>query len=150
MEFLMTYGWAILIMLVVIAVLFYLGVLNPRGVAPNSLTFPPGFSAYDYHLDENAHLFLDLGHTQGETITILSVLCAPQAGGDTPTGSAPYTAEIPNGEHRVVSNGGITCSGASGTFYKGKITIYYTKKDAPTFTHKIVGDLSHRLEPDSG
>jgi hypothetical protein len=30
MEFLMTYGWAILIVLVVVAALFFLGVLNPK------------------------------------------------------------------------------------------------------------------------
>lgn len=39
MEFLMTYGWAILIVLVVIAALAYLGVLNPQSLVPEKCTF---------------------------------------------------------------------------------------------------------------
>jgi len=149
MEFLMTYGWAILIMLVVIAVLFYLGILNPRGVAPNALAFPAGFTAYDYQLDSSARLYLDLGQATGDDITIISIRCARTAGGDSPSGYSPVTSLIPNGEHAIVANG-IQCEDAAGTFYKGKVTVYYTKEGTPTFVHKVVGDLSHKIEAGSG
>jgi hypothetical protein len=43
MEYLMTYGWAILIIIVVVAALYAMGVLRiPTGVAPCSPCFPPG------------------------------------------------------------------------------------------------------------
>jgi len=147
----MTYGWAILIMLIVIAVLFYLGILNPRGVAPNSLAFSPGFTAYDYQLDSNGDLYLDLGQATGDDITIISIYCATDEGGESPAGSSPSTSQIKNGEHAIVANGNIHCIGAgdSGSFYKGKITIYYTKSISP-FTHKAVGDLAHRLDGGTG
>ncbi|MGC8538978.1 MAG: hypothetical protein ACP5MK_03880, partial [Candidatus Micrarchaeia archaeon] len=36
MEYLMTYGWAILIIAVVLSALFYLGVFNPMSFAPKA------------------------------------------------------------------------------------------------------------------
>ena len=36
MEFLLTYGWAILVVLIVISALAYFGVLNPRSLIPDS------------------------------------------------------------------------------------------------------------------
>ena len=42
MEFLMTYGWAILVVLVVIGALAYFGVLNPRNLVPNSCKMTAG------------------------------------------------------------------------------------------------------------
>ena len=41
MEFLMTYGWAILVVLIVIAALAYLGVLNPQALVPEKCTLQP-------------------------------------------------------------------------------------------------------------
>jgi len=43
MEFLMTYGWAILVVLVVIGALVYMGVLNPLALVPEKCTAPAGF-----------------------------------------------------------------------------------------------------------
>ena len=55
MEFLMTYGWAILIMLVVIAVLFYLGVFT-GGSVPKRCILPAGFTCADYAFVINGQL----------------------------------------------------------------------------------------------
>ena len=38
MEFLMTYGWAILVVLIVIGALAYFGVLNPQNLLPEKCT----------------------------------------------------------------------------------------------------------------
>ena len=40
MEFLMTYGWAILVVLVVIGALAYFGVLSPKKLLPDKCLFP--------------------------------------------------------------------------------------------------------------
>lgn len=45
MEFLMTYGWAILIVLVAIAALYFLGVFS--GKTPNTCTIEPPFNCID-------------------------------------------------------------------------------------------------------
>ena len=48
MEFLMTYGWAILIVLVALAALFFLGVFNPR--TTNTCLVPAPFTCTDVKL----------------------------------------------------------------------------------------------------
>ncbi len=48
MEFLMTYGWAILVVLAAIAALAYFGVLSPDKFLPNKCNFPSGFGCVDF------------------------------------------------------------------------------------------------------
>src|SRR3989344_6250981 len=48
MEFLMTYGWAILVVLVVIGALAYFGVLSPAKLLPDKCTSTAGFQCTDY------------------------------------------------------------------------------------------------------
>ncbi len=40
MEYLMTYGWAILVIAVVLAALYSLGIFNPNTFAPKASAFP--------------------------------------------------------------------------------------------------------------
>ena len=47
MEFLMTYGWAILVVLVAIGALAYFGVLNPAQFLPEKCTGPAGMDCLD-------------------------------------------------------------------------------------------------------
>src|SRR3989338_9101938 len=51
MEFLMTYGWAILVVLVAIGALAYFGVLNPNRFLPSSCTIGPGIGCDDHKVD---------------------------------------------------------------------------------------------------
>ena len=48
MEFLMTYGWALLVVLVAIGALAFFGVLNPGQFLPSSCTITPGISCDDF------------------------------------------------------------------------------------------------------
>jgi hypothetical protein len=48
MEFLMTYGWALLVVLIAIGALAFFGVLNPSKFLPNSCSLAPGFSCNDF------------------------------------------------------------------------------------------------------
>lgn len=47
MEFLMTYGWAILVVLVAIGALAYFGVLSPGDVLPDKCTGSPGLDCVE-------------------------------------------------------------------------------------------------------
>jgi hypothetical protein len=47
LEFLMTYGWAILVVLAAIGALAYFGVLNPSNFLPNKCVASPGISCVD-------------------------------------------------------------------------------------------------------
>src|SRR3989344_9344575 len=48
MEFLMTYGWALLVVLIAIGALAFFGVLNPSKFLPNSCSLAPGFACNDF------------------------------------------------------------------------------------------------------
>ncbi len=47
MEFIMTYGWAILVVMVAIGALAYFGVLSPDRFLPERCVFPPGTDCID-------------------------------------------------------------------------------------------------------
>ena len=66
MEFLMTYGWAILIVLVVIATLFYFGVLDTEMFLSDTVELSGGLHVKDAAADEDSVVFIfenNLGRT---------------------------------------------------------------------------------------
>jgi len=73
MEFLMTYGWAILVVLVAIGALAYFGVLNPSRFLPTSCTIGVGFSCDEFKVDNlaasNVEIWVRNGIGKSLTIT---------------------------------------------------------------------------------
>ena len=122
-EFLMTYGWAALIILVVMGMLFYLGVFNPSTSAASSCVLPSGFTCVEYRLDDNGNLYLDVGQATGRTITVTGVGCS--ASGNPSLTDYP-SVQIRNGGHAVVTGAGVPCLNATGLSFKGKVVIQYT------------------------
>ena len=53
MEFLMIYGWVILVVLVAVGALSYFGFLNPDIFLPNNCKFQSGISCIDFKWDES-------------------------------------------------------------------------------------------------
>lgn len=99
MEFLMTYGWAILIMLIVIAVLFYLGLFSPQTNVPKACTLPAGLTCYDYFLTTEGNIYLDIGQAMGRDINVTGFGC-----GETASDLAAEV-KIENGRHaRIAGN----------------------------------------------
>jgi len=70
MEFLMTYGWAILVVLVVIGTLAYFGVLNPTGLLPEKCLFQTGIYCEDHLVDDVGNVKLKLNNGLGKDMTI--------------------------------------------------------------------------------
>ena len=134
MEYLMTYGWAILVIVVVLAILaFYL----PRLIqVPDSCLFSqPGFSCENQILSadtaNNVILRFNLLNQQGQTINITRVKCTME-----PTGSITKPTEIVS--EAVVSGGkksfqitscydanGGALTMSPGSSFKGSIVVWY-------------------------
>ena len=72
LEFLTTYGWAFLIILIMIGTLAYFGILNPGNILPNRCTFGSEFQCLDYQL-QTAQLKLRLKSSVGEPIDVSSI-----------------------------------------------------------------------------
>jgi len=75
LEFLTTYGWAFMVVLVMIGALAYFGVLNPNKVLPSKCIVEVGFDCRDYVVhtgDFNIHLVNNKGATL-KNVDIISI-----------------------------------------------------------------------------
>jgi hypothetical protein len=82
MEFLMSYGWALLVTLVVVGALAYLGILEPARFVPNKCNLGPGFSCEFFKVDlsgdgyplsitydKREHIIIGMKHSLGKSLT---------------------------------------------------------------------------------
>jgi len=164
MEYIMTYGWVILIIVVIITALFYLGLLNP--VVPLKCVFPVGFTCESFKLytwytaGTYGDLYLVLGQATGDTITVRAVACTQSPTyPDQVSGCAPCAnVTISSGSKAVIAGkpgtNYVRCMNATNernfdttpsTLYRGKIYINYTEGRTGLY-RVIVGDLVARYE----
>jgi len=74
LEFLMTYGWAILVVLVVIGALAYFGILNPSILLPEKCTLQMGMYCKDHRIDAaNGRINLKLENGMGKDLIITNI-----------------------------------------------------------------------------
>ncbi|MEK6934652.1 MAG: hypothetical protein AABW46_02130 [Nanoarchaeota archaeon] len=144
MEFLMTYGWAILVVLIAIGALAYFGVLNPSRFLPSSCTLMPGLSCEAFKVDATAaggHIRVDIQNGIGQDLTAVSITTVGDSGGAC-TGDAS-TAAVLNDGATVTHT--ITCAvvPTAGARFKSDLTIAYTDEGgiAHTRTGQIVAEV---------
>lgn len=136
MEFLMTYGWAILVVLVAIGALAYFGVLSPDRFLPSKCTLPAGIACTDFRVDSAADsVTLALRNGLGFDIDPITI----QVAGCTD----PATTTLNNGEEKLFI--ATACGLTSGSKYSGSFNVSYTNKDT-TLAHKIQGSITGRAE----
>ncbi len=127
LEFLMTYGWAILVVLVAIGALAYFGVLNPGRFLPNVCTLTPGLGCQDSVIT-STQVQMVVQNGMGEDLTITF---------DTPscTGSS---ATIKDGAKATVT---LSSCSFSGGRVNEDITMNWTSTEglAHSATGKITG-----------
>ena len=135
MEFLMTYGWAILVVLAAIAALAYFGVLSPEKFLPEKCILEPGLACIA-HKVEPTKTTLVITNSKGTTIKITSITVGSCTGAfdqDMLSGT-DHTFEI------------TSCSnGVSKEKFKGDITLAYTLKDT-NLTKTAYGNLNTKVE----
>jgi hypothetical protein len=97
MEFLMTYGWAILVVLAAIAALAYFGVLSPGNLVPERTTFTaplPNVDSAD--ITDSLDIAIAFMNNAGHTIDIMATRTGPCAA------TGPIQTGISNGDPFVV------------------------------------------------
>ena len=132
MEFLMTYGWAILAAVVAIGVLAYFGVFSPGKLAPDRCYVSSPFGCEDYTVTTSGVQMI-LRNGVGETVTISNVSI-------TNCGSITPFSNVTDGSTTTAN---VTCSSSlsSGGKFRGNIEITY-QKSGGTFDHKSSGDIT--------
>lgn len=133
LEFIMTYGWAILVVLVAIGALAYFGVLNPDRFLPSKCTLQSGIACLD-HKATAAQLVLRVQNSLGYDVTVDAV----KAQQCTALGSQGTLA---NGAATTFT---LTCTN-SGSKYNGQANITYTNTET-NIQHTNQGQVTTKIE----
>lgn len=152
MEFLMTYGWAILVVLVVIGALGYFGVLSPTALLPEKCMFGVELACKDHRLDSvSGKITMRLQNNLGETMVIskISVLrddkISPLCPDLTPAGTDPKLANsktLGNGQTATYEVPGCAeLSGLQGQKIKVYTYVYYKKGGPQGLEHRVDGEI---------
>jgi len=152
-EFLATYGWAFLVILIMIGALAYFGILRPSRLLPDRCNFGPEVDCQDFQLayvsSTDGTIKLKLKNNIGEPINIAT-------GGLTVTteasvvldcdGAAPDISGVwPSGGIRDFTFDG--CNSDEVGFVvgeKGKVSIkltYYSVRSGSEYTHNVNGEI---------
>lgn len=136
MEFLMTYGWAILVVLAAIAALAYFGVLSPEKFLGEKCILETGLSCVS-HKVEPSQITLVLAQNKGKTIIINSIAVG--------SCSSTFSETMLSGTDHTFVIGGSCNNGLQKESFKGAITIGYTEKDY-NLSKTVYGDLNTKVE----
>ena len=84
MEYLITYGWAILIIAIALGVLFELGLFNPSSFVSTSCIFPADFSCIFSTLSSNGMLTVNMQQSTSSSLETAGSSGRLRAGGSAP------------------------------------------------------------------
>ena len=145
MEFLMTYGWAILVVLVAIGALAYFGVLNPGPFLPKSWIVGPGFSCTDFKVAADGSWTVIVQNGIGETITAVDLdLSDMDPTGGTGLGSCTPASVSAGTKTTCTGLDGTITAGTAGDRAKAAIGFDYTASGG--LTHTLTGTLATQME----
>ncbi|MDD5317977.1 MAG: hypothetical protein PHF51_04595 [Candidatus ainarchaeum sp.] len=152
MEFLITYGWVLMIVLVIISVLLYLNVVG--GSIPKTCTFAPGFACHDFAINGSGYLNLDVSQTLGRDINVTGFACSSIVTNPIPS-QLDRVVNIPDGWHFAVVGFGSGNNDASyaqccfalgaGDGCKARMALRYNYADS-SVSRTVYGDVIGPLE----
>jgi uncharacterized protein (UPF0333 family) len=143
MEFLMTYGWAILVVLIAIGALAYFGVLNPGRFLPASCTITPGISCEDFKADSTANtVTLVLRNGIGDDLTnVVTNIYTPDT--TTELCTAPAATTLSDGEKKTFTATACT-TGSVGSRFRADIAFTYNTSSG--IQHTKTGSITTQVE----
>ncbi len=150
MEFLMTYGWAILVVIAAIAALAYFGVLDPANLLPERCQSSAGMDCIDTAVVTTTGVTLALRNNVGSTIEITDVdgvdctgnSCVVSGTSGTCTPAASFVAV--NVSNNEVLRATVSCSLPDGERYDDTITVSYTNTETG-LQHEVPVDVRGRI-----
>jgi len=139
MEFLMTYGWAILVVLIVISALAYSGVLDPSALLPDKCVFASGVICENFAI-ESSRITMILQNHLGSKITVDGINVT-QTDGQT-------CAMVGTSELDLDAKGTFIIIGCNNGFdgekFSGEILFRYTKEGL-FLSHDLSGSISAKV-----
>lgn len=139
MEFLMTYGWALLIVLVAVSALAYFGILNADKFLPERCLMPAGIACLG-HKATTSEVTLVLQNSLGTDITVDTITI--EKSGSAICSSSPGSQLLSNNKATYTVT---SCStGSSGGKLKADIKFTYT--DDNSLQKTGIGSLTTKIE----
>ncbi|MDP1695073.1 MAG: hypothetical protein Q8L34_06050 [Candidatus Woesearchaeota archaeon] len=147
MEFLMTYGWALLVVLIAIGALAYFGVLNPSKFLPNSCSLAPGFSCSNFKASASTNVItIVVQNGLGDNLNTVNLYLSNVQGATCPaTAFAPASTTINDGSSVQFTLGCTAGTLVKGTKLKSDLQIDYYKGTS-AIQHKKMGQLVVGIE----
>ena len=139
MEFLMTYGWAILVVLAAIAALAYFGVLSPEKFLPEKCILSPGIACVSHKVTPTEAVVI-LSNGLGRTIIIDSI----EIGNCLTTFTGTGSSVMVSGNQSEFTITGCT-NGNSKEPFKGSITMKYTERST-NLSKTAYGTINTKIE----
>ena len=151
LEFLTTYGWAFLVILIMIGALAYFGILNPSRLLPDRCSFGSEFECLDFQIsDTDSSIRVRLKNNVGDAITIQTMTVTTEAVTSLScTGAPTITGVWGVGEIRDFAF--TSCDVAAVGFVageKGKVSIavnYYAVRSGASYAHVVNGEIFSTL-----
>jgi len=147
LEFLTTYGWAFLVILIMIGSLAYFGILNPSKILPNRCNFGPEFECVDWQVS-TAPAPGQVKNNVGEPIVVSSFTVESET-----TTQLSCTPPTNIGAANIWSTSSVqdftltSCNLAAVGFQAGekeKVLInikYYSIKSGSSYSHETNGEI---------
>jgi len=153
MEFLMTYGWAILVVLAAIGALAYFGVLSPDNFLPSKCTISPQFACKDWKVNSDGTILLQIQNNVGST-TSANISLSNDPSTCAVSGGDPLVevAGVRNGADFGGTSGliQINCTSGNtlvaGSKFAADITVVYWDPAGSGLTHTATGSLQAKVE----
>lgn len=150
LEFLTTYGWAFLVILIMIGTLAYFGILSPSKILPNRCNFGAEFQCLDYQIAyvgaATGTFKIRMKNNAGEAIDVSAITLSSE-------GSTAYACGTPptmptgwkSGEIKELSWSGCN-SGPAGIVAgeKGKVLVtvtYNTVSSGSAYAKQVKGEV---------
>ncbi|MBI1935973.1 hypothetical protein HYS31_06035, partial [Candidatus Woesearchaeota archaeon] len=147
LEFLTTYGWAFLVILIMIGTLAYFGILSPSKILPNRCNFGTEFQCIDYQITyggaTTGSIKMRLKNNVGEPISIDAGKITPSSESKTvlACGASTAISGWKSGDTQEITLSGCNSDGVGivkGEKYKIAISIdYYTAASGNTYTKTV-------------
>lgn len=147
MEYLMTYGWAILILGIAIVVLWSLGLFSPNSFVTSQCIFPADFSCISGVLLSNGLFYINLEQSTASNINITAIGCNNLGN------TANMISYSPQKYMLIGSNLSLTSfcysnytvyASTPGQVFHGYMVVNYT--DLQTgFPHTVIGTLLEKI-----
>ena len=143
MEFLMTYGWAILVVLAAIGALAYFGVLSPDKLLPSKCTLSPGFDFGDCKAATDG-FHVSIYNGLGVDVKNCSFVLNTSQGSDVTCNEAWSIGILANGQTTTVTT---LCSGThtEGERFDASVKVIYTQS-GETESHTVTGTITRKVE----